>query len=382
MASGRSRVIDADGHIAEDSAAIIARMPAAYREKARSQPFSPFPPFDHLHAAHLVEMPEGAFNRHVGPAEWLAFLDEVGVEATVLYPTAGVASWNIVNPDWAIDVCRAYNDWLHEVYLQHSPRFRGLALVPPPVLAPDAAVEELRRAVGQLGMCGVVLPSKSYVGAPLAAAVYVPLYEAANKLGCCVAIHGGVHGGMGMDSLDPYAGVHGIAHPLGQMISLASLVFNGVLDRFPAVRFGFLEGGVAWLLFCLERFDRSYETHVMHDPRRRYLQLSAGEKVSEYITRQVKARRIFVGCEGGEPLLAKAVEMLGSEPFMYSTDFPHEVNSTTCREELDRLLENAELSEPARRAILCRNAEAFYGLARDSVQESRRLSDAAAGRRS
>jgi hypothetical protein len=71
-------------------------------------------------------------------------------------------------------------------------------------------------------------------------------------LACCVAVHGGVHGSMGMDGLDPYAAVHAIGHLLGQMISLASIVFNGVLERFPKIKFGFLEGGVAWLLFCLE----------------------------------------------------------------------------------------------------------------------------------
>ena len=108
----KRQIIDADGHVAEDSAAIIARMPEAYREKAKAQPFNPFPPFDHLHAGHLVDMPPGAFNRKVGPQEWLAFLDEVGIDTTVLYPTAGVASANIVNPDWAVDATRAYNDWL------------------------------------------------------------------------------------------------------------------------------------------------------------------------------------------------------------------------------------------------------------------------------
>jgi predicted TIM-barrel fold metal-dependent hydrolase len=360
VANRRRKIIDADGHVAEDSTAIIEHMPQAYREKARLQHFSPFPPFDHLHAAHLVEMPQGAFDRNVGPKEWLAFLDEVGVEATVLYPTAGVASSNIVNPDWAIDVTRAYNDWLHETYLQHSPRFHGLALLPPAILNGKAAAEELQRAVTRLGMRGAVLPSKSYHLPPLGSEVFSPAYEAANELGCCVAIHGGVHGGMGMDGLDPYAAVHAIAHPLGQMISLASIIFNGVLEKFPNVRFGFLEGGVAWFLFCIERFDRSYATHVMHDPRGSYLKLEPGEKISDYVVRHVKKRRIFVGCEGGEPLLATAVKMVGDEPFMYSTDFPHEVNSDTCRYELDELIENEELSEESKEAILHRNAEEFY----------------------
>jgi len=361
METTKLRIIDADGHVAEDSAAIIARMPQAYRDKASEQPFNPFPPFDHLHAGHLVDMPPGAFNRKVGPKEWLAFLDEVGIEATVLYPTAGVASANIVNPDWAIDATRAYNEWLHETYLQASSRFRGLALLPQALINSQAAADELRRAVTELGMCGAVLPSNSLHGPPLGTPTYFPVYEAANELGCCVAVHGGVHGNMGMDGLDPYAAVHAIGHPLGQMVSLASLIFNGIMDRFPKVRFGFLEGGVAWFLFCLERFDRSYDTHVMRDLRGSYLKLQSGEKVSDYIIRHVKDRRIFIGCEGGEPLIGKAVQMVGNEPFMYSSDFPHEVNAATCKKELDELLNNGELSRADKDAILFNNAIRFYG---------------------
>ena len=353
-------IIDADGHVAEDSAAIIAQMPQAYRDKAREQPFNPFPPFDHLHAGHLVDMPPGAFNRKVGPTEWLAFLDAVGIDATVLYPTAGVASANIVNSDWAIDAARAYNDWLCETYVKHSNRFHGLALLPQAVLNPQAAATELRRAVSALKMCGAVIPSNSLHAPPLGTPTYFPVYQAANDLGCCVAIHGGVHGNMGMDGLDPYAAVHAIGHPLGQMISLASIVFNGVLERFPKIKFGFLEGGVAWFLFCLERFDRSYDSHVMRDLRGVYLKLQSSEKVSDYIIRHVKARRIFIGCEGGEPLLAKAVEMIGNEPFMYSSDFPHEVNAETCKKELGELIENEELSQADKDAILCENAAEFY----------------------
>lgn len=358
----KRKIIDADGHVAEDATAIIAHMPQAYRDKAREQPFNPFPPFDHLHAGHLVDMPPGAFDRKVGPKEWLAFLDEVGIETTVLYPTAGVASANIVNPDWAVDATRAYNDWLSDTYLKHSKRFKGLALLPQPVLNPQAAADELRRAVTDLGLCGAVIPSNSLHAPPLGTPTYFPIYQAANDLECCIAIHGGVHGGMGMDGLDPYAAVHAIGHPLGQMISLASLVFNGVLERFPRVRFGFLEGGVAWFLFCLERFDRSYDSHVMRDLRGAYLKLRAGEKVSDYVIRLVKSRRIFVGCEGGEPLLAKAVEMVGSEPFMYSSDFPHEVNAVTCKKELAELTGNTALSDAAKEAILFGNATRFYGL--------------------
>src|SRR2546430_9832738 len=43
------------------------------------------------------------------------------------------------------------------------------------------------------------------------------------------------------------------------------------------------------------------ETHVQHDPRKRFFNLRPKEKVSDYIARQIDAGRIFVGCEGDEP---------------------------------------------------------------------------------
>lgn len=353
-------IIDADGHIAEDSEAIVAHMPAAYREKARTRPFNPFPPFDHLHSAHLVDLPHRSFDPKVGPEEWLDFLQDAGVEATVLFPTNGIASSNIVSRDWAIDAARAYNDWLYATYLQRSPRFKGMGILP--LQEPEAAVEELRRVVQELGMYGAVLPSNGLQAPPLGNRHYLPVYAEADRLSCCLAVHGGVHGGMGTDRLDPYAAVHALAHPFGGMISFASIIFNGIVDKFPNARFGFLEGGVAWLLMCLERFDRSYQTHVTRDLRGQYLKLQEGETVSEYVVRQIKAGRVFVGCEGGEPLLATAVQMVGSEPFMYSTDFPHEVNNETCKEELRELLDSDGLTAADKEAILRRNAEKFYRL--------------------
>ena len=100
----------------------------------------------------------------------------------------------------------------------------------------------------------------------------------------------------------------------------------------------------------------------MRDLRGAYLKLQAGEKVSDYIRRLVKSRRIFVGCEGGEPLLAKAVEMVGSEPFMYSSDFPHEVNAVTCAKELEEITGSMALSDAAKQAIPFGNATVFYAL--------------------
>src|SRR2546430_16028032 len=104
------------------------------------------------------------------------------------------------------------------------------------------------------------------------------------------------------------------------------------------------------------------ETHVQHDPRKRFFNLRPKEKVSDYIARQIDAGRIFVGCEGDEPDIGHAVKRVGNKPFVYSSDFPHEVNNEFCKHEINEMLENDELTAADKAAVLHGNARKFYNL--------------------
>ena len=114
-----------------------------------------------------------------------------------------------------------------------------MALIP--MQEPQAAVEELRRAVKELGMVGAMLPS---TGLPnhLGAIEYWPVYEEAERLGCCLAVHGGAHSGIGLDYMNVYTPVHALGHPFGITISFAGILFNGIFDRYPGLRMAFPGG--------------------------------------------------------------------------------------------------------------------------------------------
>ena len=71
---------------------------------------------------------------------------------------------------------------------------------------------------------------------------------------------------------------------------------------------------------------------------------------------------IFVGCEGDEPALSTAIKLVGSDPFLFSSDFPHEVNNETCKKEIEEITENEDISEASKEAILYKNAQRFYRL--------------------
>jgi predicted TIM-barrel fold metal-dependent hydrolase len=219
------RVIDGDGHLFEDTAALSALIPSPYKEDGPYPEVKQFAPIDHLHV-HIGKLLPGAFagGKHVGPEEWLDFLEDVGIDSTILYPTRGLAYGRITDRDWAITMCRAYNDWLSETYVRRNDRFNGVALIP--MQEPEEAVRELRRAVTELGMVGAMLPSMG-LAYPLGAKVYWPVYEEAERLGCALGIHGGSHSGLGMDHFNVYAPVHSLGHPFGQLMGFACVIFNG-----------------------------------------------------------------------------------------------------------------------------------------------------------
>jgi uncharacterized protein len=352
------RILDSDGHVREDDDQIMKFLPDAYRRTNDLGIRMIFPPLSHFHGLTTIEVPPERANRPpVGPSEWIDFLEDVGIETTVLYPTTGLAYGKITNPKYAIAACRAYNDWLAETYMAKSPRFQGVALIP--MQEPEAAAEELRRIVKDLGMCAAMLPAiglKNHVGDR----DYWPVYREAEQLGCSLSIHGGPHTGLGFDHMNVFAAFHAMGHPFSVMINFAGMIFNGVFDEFPNLRVAYLEAGVSWLLMMMERCHGSGAAFPPYDPEGVLVKLQPGEKMSGYIRRKIREGQIFVGVEGDEPELPYAVKLLGADPFLYSSDFPHEVTNETCKEEIEELLENEELTQSDKEAILFNNGQRFY----------------------
>ena len=67
-----------------------------------------------------------------------------------------------------------------------------------------------------------------------------------------------------------------------------------------------------------------------------------------------------MGCEGNEKALSYAIDRLGPEPFMFASDFPHEITLGNCMEEIDEILEREDIRNEHKMAILGDNARTFY----------------------
>jgi hypothetical protein len=86
------------------------------------------------------------------------------------------------------------------------------------------------------------------------------------------------------------------------------------------------------------------------------------EEPSQYIIKQIKEGRFFLGIETEELALPFAIKTVGNEPFIYSSDFPHEVTNESCKHDIGALRESGEITQDDKEAMLYRNAERFYKL--------------------
>jgi uncharacterized protein len=176
---------------------------------------------------------------------WLRAMDVEGIEVAVLYPTDALGIAIVRETDFAVALCRAYNDFVYENILQANPRLKAVALIP--MHDVPEAVRELTRAITKLGMVGAMLPANG-MRQLLARQEFWPVYDEAQRLDTAPAVHAGrfAHE-FGTDLCDRFMDIHPLTHPFAQMAQLTSMMFSGVPEKFPRLRLAYGEAGCGWI---------------------------------------------------------------------------------------------------------------------------------------
>src|SRR5262249_57319292 len=118
---------------------------------------------------------------------------------------------------------------------RHAPqRIKAIARLP--MIDPPAAAAELRRAVTELGLVGMVTPQQirdKNLGDPS----FDVVWAEAERLNATVCVHGGGQAPdqypIGVDRYSTRLEVHAMTHPIGNMLALMSMIVGGVIHRFP-----------------------------------------------------------------------------------------------------------------------------------------------------
>jgi predicted TIM-barrel fold metal-dependent hydrolase len=279
------------------------------------------------------------------PKSWLDVLDRERIDQTVIYPTAGLAEGFIQDADWAIAVCRAYNNMLADRYVKLSKRLGAVGLLPSQDI--QEAAKELRRCVTVLKMVGGVVAPVGFPR-PLGDSYFDPLYEEAQKLNVPVGIHGAPSRGLGFDFFRSLIEARALSHPFAQMIHVTSLVLEGVFERFPRLRIASLEAGCEWIPFLMDRLDMEYGNRMHQAPLLK-------KKPSEYM----KGGQLYFHAELWEKMLPYAIERIGEDLILYASDYPHEADLADAIREFEA---REDLADSAKKKILSTNGKRFYNL--------------------
>lgn len=267
------------------------------------------------------------------------------IDVMVLYPSFGLCAPSIENRDFAVGFARLYNQWIADYVRPTNGRLRGVAVTP--IEHGEVAIDVMREAK-ELGLVATMIPPA------LKARNLDRFYAAATDLDMPLGVHGapGIHlPKIGVDRFTNYIQVHCISFPFDQMTAMTALVSGGVFDRHPKLRVAFLEAGVGWVPYFVDRLHEHFEKRGDWIPN--------GWKRDPY--EYIRAGNIWVSCEPEEPILPAVVDVLGADFIMFASDYPHWDGDWP--ESTKHLRTRTDLDDEARVKIAGENAKRFYGLA-------------------
>jgi len=247
----------------------------------------------------------------------------------------------IETPQRAVDLARVVNDALARIVHDRSDRFTALGTLP--LNDPRAAVQEFDRVRSELGLKGVMIFG-NVNGTPLSDERFWPLYERASETESVIYIHPTYP--LGVEAMTQYWLMPLIGFLFDTTLAAGGLVFSGVVERFPGIRWvlGHLGGTIP---FLAERLDRGYEAFAecrkeIRKPPSEYL------RGFYYDTVNFDSRA-----------LSLALDFVGADHLVAGSDYPHQIGS------LRKMIESVRglpLNETDRAKVFGGNAGRLLGV--------------------
>lgn len=282
------------------------------------------------------------------PHERINVMDAEGIDVAILYPSLWLVYGDFDSPDLAAAACRAYNNWMADFCKPYPKRLYGVA--PMPVQDIPTAVREMRRVVKELNFKAVFLRPNPFNARRLCDPAYEPFWREAQELDIAVSVHSSF--GTKMPTLggdryrDPFF-FHMVCHPFEQQAACMDMICGGVLEKFPKLRVSFLESGVGWIGYWLDRMDGHIEKMGTMTPW-------VKKRPTDYFMEQC-----YLSLDPDERTLPAMCELGFDRNILWGSDFPHfDCTYPGVMREIGRAL--APLPDRARRNILTENAIRFY----------------------
>jgi uncharacterized protein len=279
-------------------------------------------------------------------------MDKEGLDIAVLFRTSPLHTNENFEPEYANDLCKAWNDWMADFCKADPKRLKASALIT--LHDVDLAVSEAKRAVKN-GAVGLSLCPEPINGRQMHDYYFDPLWQEAQEMNIPICFHPPARPQQSQVSKDRFEGhpnqallVNPLRNPVEQILAVSAFCAGGVLERFPKLKVAFLEGNCSWLPWLLYRIDEYWEMQG------KMADIPLRQKPGEYFKQQC-----FISMDVDETLVKNVIDTMGDDNIVISTDYPH----IDCRwpHALDEFL-SISISESAKRKILWDNCVRLYGL--------------------
>ncbi len=265
-------------------------------------------------------------------------LKDHGVDTQVI--TLTTPGTHVEKPETAIAFAQLVNDAFAEIVRTKNGRFTTLATLP--LNAPEASVKELDRVMTQLGIAGAMLFS-NVNGVGLDDRRFWPLYEAADHLGAVLYIHP-THP-VGVEAMTDYWLMPLVGFLCDTTLAAAKIVFSGVAERFPRIRWALCHMGGA-IPYLAERLDRGFEAFSE-------CRANIQRRPTEYL------KEFYYDTVNFDPRAVElAIAFAGADHILAGSDYPHQIGSIPKMIETIRAL---PIDDAERRAIFGGNAQRLLG---------------------
>lgn len=276
----------------------------------------------------------------------MADMDKAKVQTQVIYPTLFLIDVTD-DVDLQSALCGAYNRYVGAACARSNGRLRWVAVLP--LSSVDASIEQMH-AAKQQGAVGIFF--SGIVGSrTLNDPHFQPIYAEAEKLGLPICVHTGQSSRHLLEFFDLELNGTFAASQLPPVIGFRDLIAGAVPEKFPNLKFGFLEASASWVPYLYHHLKRSARPRPSF-PNARWKHASCKALFRDY--------RIYVACEADEDINYLA-EFIGEDHLLIGSDYGHNdpaeekalVETMTTRADLPRsLVEKIFTENPAR----------FYGI--------------------
>jgi len=274
------------------------------------------------------------------------WMDAMGVDIAVMFPTPMLTLGLHPQVEVEVALARAYNRWLCERVLAHEPRLRSMLYLP--FNDAEACYRIAQEFGDKPGVSGFMVTAARH--RPVHHNSYMKTYALLEEMGLPLGFHAGYNWTeQSMQMMNKFISVHAIGFVFYNMVHLTNWLVNGLPERFPKLKVLWIESGLAWLPFMMQRLDNEYMMRSSEAP-------ALKRPPSDYM------REMYFSTQPMEitdmAALEQTFRMIKADTqLLYSSDYPHwdfDLPST--------IYDLPFLDEQAKRNILGGNAMKVFNL--------------------